>query len=33
MLSKEITPADGGWHPLFAFVAQRSAAAEFLRSA
>jgi hypothetical protein len=27
----EVTPADGGWRVLFAFVAQWPAAAEFLR--
>ena len=29
--ANQITPADGGWRALFAFVAQWPAAAEFLR--
>jgi hypothetical protein len=29
--ANEVTPADAGWRVLFAFVAQWSAAAEFLR--
>jgi hypothetical protein len=31
MKANKITPADGGWRVLFAFVAQWPAAAEFLR--
>jgi len=30
-MANEVTPADGGWRILFAFVAQCPAAAEFLR--
>jgi hypothetical protein len=29
--ANEVTSADGGWRVLFAFVAHRPAAAEFLR--